>query len=150
MAKETNLTALNEIAEKCGGEPQSSNAKAIKEIADNFSGGGGGGGGALVVHIEKTVISEDEAHYQADKTAGEILAAMESGQGVAIPFTMVNESGEEYIISKVGEGGSYDSNFVTESGMYALIVPSLITGEAEDIPLIAATLDDYPSGSGSK
>ena len=109
----------------------------------------GGGGGNLVVTITKTE-EGGEVTYTADKTAGEIKAAMESGQGVAIPYTMVNESGSEYVISKVGEGGSYDSNFVTESGMYALIVSSLITGDPDDLPLIAATLEDYPSGTGSK
>ena len=59
----------------------------------------GGGGGALVVHIQKEVISEDETHYTADKTAGEIKAALESGQGVVIPFVTETPVGTMYSVS---------------------------------------------------
>ena len=70
MANEKNLSALNEIAEKCGGTAQNSNAKAIKEIADNFS-GGGGGGGVLVVSM-----APSGGRIAFDKTWQEIYDAV--------------------------------------------------------------------------
>ena len=78
----TNLEALNSLAEKVGGEAQESNAKAIKEIADNFSGGGGGGG-----LFKVTLTYDDEADdgtYTADKTLTEISEAYNSGLTVLV------------------------------------------------------------------
>lgn len=80
MAKETNLTALNEIAEKCGGTAQASNAKAIKEIADNFSGGGGGGGEVFVINAD----AADPSDIQTTTTYAEVVAAWEENKRILV------------------------------------------------------------------
>ena len=82
MAKETNLTALNEIAEKCGGTAQASNAKAIKEIADNFSGGGGGGGDIFEVILFPD--PENPSEMITTTTTAQAQAAWDAGKQIRI------------------------------------------------------------------
>lgn len=104
----------------------------------------GGGGGALAVHIQKEVISEDETHYTADKTAGEIKAALESGQVVSFPHTLTGDEETQYYVDILGTPSSACS-FVSMPGYgYGLAVPSIIAGSGQQLWMLAATLDDYP------
>lgn len=105
-------------------------------------------GGALAITITKTVFSQDEIHYEANRTAGEIKAALEAGQVVTIPYTTGEPiEGESYNIDILGtpEAACY-FGYVEEMG-YALQVPSEIAGSSQSITMIAATLDDYPFAS---
>lgn len=141
MAKDTNLQGLNAIAVACGGEAQESNAKAIKEIADHFSGGGGGGGGGaliLTLTVQEDTPSEGKTTYTLNKTAREIIEAMPL---VYIKVDETNEAGtiHEYVLASSGTP-PYSASYLESENGYAFL-----TGGLAVAPLIASTLDDYPT-----
>lgn len=91
----TNLEALNSLAEKVGGEAQESNAKAIKEIADNFSGGGGGGGEIFDVIVVLTN-PEDPTAATTTTTTAEAQAAWDAGKRIHVIAKMGSSTGSTF------------------------------------------------------
>ena len=107
-------------------DPITREEQYLSAIANNISGGGGGGGGGmLVVNVTETE-TDNKYLYTCDKTAGEILSALEEK---AVIFKY--EYG--YIESCVG-GGQY-------LGGYQFVRGGTSTG---DVQFIASDLTDYP------
>jgi len=100
-------------------------AAIAKAIQNGGGGGSSGGGGALVVNVTET---ESDTHYiyTCDKTAGEILSALEEK---AVIFKY--ESG--YIESCVGGGQHLDGYQFVRGGT-----------SAGDVQFVALAITDYP------
>ena len=93
----------------------------------NANAGGGGGGGVLVVNL---TYDENEDTYTADKTAGEMWSAFQSG-GVLLIETADDGTFASLVVNASLQDSGY--RFLDAAGFYIL--------EAE-------TADDYPvSGS---
>lgn len=72
----SNLDVLNAIAELNGGTAQDSNAKAIKEIADNPPSGGGGGSKVQLAACKITNSSSGKittTNYELDEATGFVV-----------------------------------------------------------------------------
>ena len=98
----------------------------VKGWIDPSQGGGGGGGGVLVV----TLSSDDDENLTANKTAGEIYAAMSEGL-VVFEYTIGSETTVEQCSS---------AQYVSGEGYYFYswnLSPRLL----------AETADDYPSSA---
>ena len=99
-------------------------ANSVYKNADDPTPGGGGGGGAFIVN------RTGEGMDTLDKTAGEIMSAIESGMFV-------------YIVYPGEAEGEYDAETLsgfginTVMGGYYFTVPSFVN-------FVAATADDYP------
>lgn len=97
----------------------------IKAFGGGSGGGGSSGGGVLVVNVTGTE-SDNHRIYTCDKTAGEILSALEEK---AVIFK--NEYG--YIESCVGGGQRLDGYQFVRGGT-----------SADDVQFVASAITDYP------
>lgn len=86
--------------------PQSRMEQYLDVIAQN--GGGGGGGGVLVVNLSE--------NYVCDKTAGEMLAAMET-VGVVIKIAFPGDTTIMPVIGGYGKSSGFGFGVETDDGI---------------------------------
>lgn len=109
-----------------------------------------GGGGALIVNI--TGSGDKIVVYTADKTAGEIKTALQSGVPVVIPYEMEQDGTTFYMLGYVGTGTTdfqFDNEavFAYGSGSYILGLGPAYFGAVQPIYLFATTEADYPTSA---
>lgn len=119
----TNLDILNVIAVQLGGEAKGSNAEAIQEIADHYSGGGGGFSTCTVQfsvaqgqYLDIAVLSDNSRIVDATQITGaEGAATAVLSNGAAIARTLGD-------MVEVTGNATYSDGTVTITGDCAITV----------------------------
>ena len=111
---------------KSGDVVTSAKLNKIEKGIEDAGSGGGGGGGVYIVNVTETE-SHDQYTYTCDKTAQEILTALESG-------VVVFKYDYGYIETCVAGGPHLDGYRFIRGG----------TTSASDLQFAAVELTDYP------